>query len=76
MGATPEQLLKVEENRIKTVALAGTQLVTGLQNINWEEKEVKEQQIVTDFIVESLKNTRIKFQNQKPILFKLGLLCI
>lgn len=72
MGATPEQLLKVEENIIKTVALAGTQLVTGLQNINWEEKEVKEQQIVTDFIVESLKKYTNKVSKSEPYTFQAG----
>lgn len=72
MGATPEQLLKVEENRTKTVALAGTQLVTDLQNVEWKDKEVKEQQIVTDFIIESLKKHTNKVSKSEPYTFKAG----
>lgn len=54
MGATPEQFLKTNGNAIKTVALAGTQLASGAKNPVWKEKEKIEQQLVTDFIVESL----------------------
>lgn len=72
MGATPEQLLKVEENRIKTVALAGTQLATDLQNVEWKDKEVKEQQIVTDFIVGSLKKHSNKVSKSEPYTYQAG----
>ncbi|MES2746770.1 MAG: chorismate-binding protein, partial [Bacteroidota bacterium] len=52
IGATPEQFLQVENDKIKTVALAGTQLFSA--SLSWENKEQQEQQFVTDFIVESL----------------------
>ena len=52
-GATPEQLLQVEDVKIKTVALAGTQLFS--ESIQWESKEKQEQEFVTNFIVSSLK---------------------
>lgn len=55
MGATPEQFLKVDNDVIKTVALAGTQLFPEKIPIKWEQKESNEQQIVTDFIVNSLQ---------------------
>lgn len=54
IGATPEQFLNVDENLLKTVSLAGTQLVSN-DAIKWSDKEVDEQQIVTDYIVENLK---------------------
>lgn len=54
IGATPEQFLKVDENLVKTVSLAGTQLVSN-DAIKWSDKEVDEQQIVTDYIVKNLK---------------------
>ena len=54
LGATPETLLKVEGNRFSTMALAGTQPYQGALDIEWQQKEVEEQQIVTDFIVNSL----------------------
>lgn len=54
MGATPEQLVKINQNKFETVALAGTQLYS--KNIIWANKEIEEQQFVTDFIVTKVKN--------------------
>lgn len=54
MGATPEQLLKVNKNQFETVALAGTQLYSA--NLIWEAKELEEQQFVTDYIVAKVKD--------------------
>jgi isochorismate synthase len=53
IGATPEQLLQVNENEIKTVALAGTKVIGN--ELDWEIKEQQEQQFVTDFILENIK---------------------
>lgn len=55
MGATPEQLLKVRDFKLQTVALAGTKVDTGKDNVVWKSKEQQEQQFVTDFILENLK---------------------
>lgn len=52
MGATPEQLVKIENNTLKTVALAGTQVFS--EAIIWKEKELEEQQLVTDYIKSSI----------------------
>ena len=54
MGATPEQLVKINQNQFETVALAGTQLYS--ENVIWETKEIEEQQFVTDYIVAKVKN--------------------
>ena len=56
LGATPEQFLKTSGTALKTVALAGTQLATSSKNIIWQDKEKIEQQLVTDFIVDSLED--------------------
>jgi isochorismate synthase len=56
LGATPETLLNVERNKFKTMALAGTQSFKGTMEVNWGEKEIEEQQIVTDAILENLEN--------------------
>lgn len=56
LGATPETLLKVEGNRFETMALAGTQLYKDTLDVVWEAKEKEEQQLVTDFVVSSLKS--------------------
>lgn len=72
MGATPEQLLKIEDSKFKTVALAGTQRWNSTVEAVWEEKEQKEQQFVTDFIVSNLKS-EVNFLNQSdPYTFQAG----
>lgn len=53
IGATPEKLLDVKENSAETVALAGTLRVD--ESKEWSEKEIEEQQLVTDFISQSLE---------------------
>ncbi len=54
MGATPEQLVKINQNQFETVALAGTQLYS--ENVIWTTKEIEEQQFVTDYIVNKVKD--------------------
>jgi len=54
IGATPEKLLSIEGNTLQTMAFAGTQKFEGKTDVVWQEKEKEEQQIVTDFIVETL----------------------
>jgi isochorismate synthase len=56
IGATPEQFLKVEDDFVKTVSLAGTQTYDKNNEAVWQNKEIEEQQIVTDFIVNNLKS--------------------
>ncbi len=62
LGATPETLLKIEGNRFSMMALAGTQDYTGALDVVWQEKEKKEQQFVTDFIIENLKPSAENFK--------------
>lgn len=54
MGATPEQLVKINQSQFETVALAGTQLYS--ENVIWATKEIEEQQFVTDFIIAKVKD--------------------
>jgi isochorismate synthase len=60
LGATPETLLKIEGNRFKTMALAGTQKYSGTTDVEWGEKERQEQQYVTDSIGENLKSSGVE----------------
>lgn len=55
LGATPETLIKVNNNKFETMALAGTQEYKRTVKVTWQEKERQEQQFVTDFILENLK---------------------
>ncbi len=50
LGATPELLLSVHQNSIKTYALAGTLPDTGGVEPEWGIKEVEEQEMVTRYI--------------------------
>ena len=57
LGATPETLVKIKGNQFETMALAGTQSYNGTTNVTWNQKEIEEQQIVTDYIVSNLKSS-------------------
>ena len=54
LGATPETLLIIESNKISTMALAGTQDYEGTFDVNWDAKEQDEQQLVANYVVNSL----------------------
>ncbi len=61
MGATPEPLVNIENERVKTVSLAGTQLAsnTNIDSYGWSDKEIEEQEIVTDFVEHTLHGLQI-----------------
>ncbi len=54
-GATPEVLVKTENNSFSTMALAGTQKFSEKIPIYWNEKEIEEQQFVVEAITNSLQ---------------------
>jgi len=63
-GATPETLIEGSAEKYTTVALAGSK---PLDNINWKEKELDEQQFVTNYIKEKLESESINHQfNSNP----------
>ena len=72
MGASPEQFLKVDNDVIKTVALAGTQLFSENEKVNWKKKETQEQKIVTDFIVKSLQKYVTNVSVSSPFTQRAG----
>ena len=55
LGATPEKFLKLENGQLRTNSLAGTQPFTGNLEPTWGNKEREEQQLVTEYIHEALK---------------------
>ncbi|TYP98292.1 isochorismate synthase [Tenacibaculum adriaticum] len=55
LGATPETLVKINEQFFETMSLAGTQEYKGDENVTWQPKEIDEQQVVTDYVLEKLK---------------------
>jgi isochorismate synthase len=64
--------LKTNGNSLKTVALAGTQLATNSAAIIWNDKEKIEQQLVTDFIVDSLEDLAKEITISSPYSVKAG----
>ena len=54
LGATPEILLTLENQKLTTMALAGTQKYKGEESPHWGRKELEEQQLVTNYIAETL----------------------
>lgn len=55
-GATPETLVHVKGNTMTTMSLAGTRKFEENGTVSWNEKEIEEQQIVTDYIIDRLQN--------------------
>ncbi|WP_348822940.1 isochorismate synthase [Flavobacterium aestuarii] len=72
MGATPEQLLKADNDMFKTMALAGTQKDTGFEIVTWKDKEKQEQQFVADFIVSELNKVSESILVSEPYSMKAG----
>ena len=46
----------MKDKRFRTVSLAGTQPYGATDSVKWEEKEIQEQQIVTDYITSNLES--------------------
>lgn len=57
LGASPELLLSHDKssNQVSTMSLAGTRPAS-VHEQPWDDKNIKEQQLVTDFIVNTLKS--------------------
>lgn len=72
MGATPERLLKASRKKFCTMALAGTQSFNGTTDVVWEQKEIEEQQFVTDFILENLKGLTSEVAVSSPYTVQAG----
>lgn len=62
IGATPEPLLTIENESVKTVSLAGTQVATNaeIDSYVWTQKEIEEQGIVTGFVEQTLSSLQIE----------------
>lgn len=56
LGATPEILLRLQNRQLTTMSLAGTQRYSGPTTPNWGNKELEEQELVTDYIVNALQD--------------------
>ncbi|PWG05027.1 isochorismate synthase [Polaribacter aquimarinus] len=71
-GATPETLLQLSNQKFKTMSLAGTQLYVKNAKVVWKNKELEEQQLVTDFIENQLIPIASNLQINKTETIKAG----
>lgn len=74
-GASPEPLLRLSERTISTVSLAGTRTSTeeNMDLDNWTMKEVLEQEYVTRYIHDILREFEIKeYKKSSPYVKKAG----
>ncbi|GIV35493.1 MAG: hypothetical protein KatS3mg031_3028 [Chitinophagales bacterium] len=55
IGATPELLLTLHNQTLKTVALAGTKQTSPDQDFDWGTKDMEEQKMVADYIYTTLR---------------------
>ncbi|WP_405607607.1 chorismate-binding protein [Polaribacter sp. Asnod1-A03] len=71
-GATPETLLSISKNRFSTMSLAGTQVNNDSDEVIWQNKELEEQQLVTNFIENQLKPISSDLKIDKKETIKAG----
>lgn len=72
LGGFSEQLVKIREQVLSTMAVAGTQVYLENEVAVWESKEKAEQQFVTDFILDRLKNHVTDWTISEPYTLKAG----
>ncbi|WP_435625494.1 chorismate-binding protein [Flagellimonas sp.] len=73
-GATPETFLEVKNNSLKTMSLAGTLPYEVNVDPIWGQKEIEEQEMVTDYILTNLSNKVDDLKAEGPESAKAGLL--
>ena len=70
IGATPEQLIRVEDSSFETVSLAGTQVFA--EPILWKSKEIEEQALVTEYIREIVGRFSTSIKVSEPQTVQAG----
>lgn len=69
-GATPETLISIDEDSVETVALAGTMPV---DRVNWSEKEIEEQELVSEHIKKVLQEEQVlEYERKAPVTVQAG----
>lgn len=73
-GATPEILLQKYKGEIRTMALAGTQRINEieLEQVTWGQKEIHEQKVIEDFVVNALQQMKVTYKKKGPETTKAG----
>ncbi len=75
LGATPETLVHFTQGKLNTMALAGTMACpAGIDatSLHWSQKDQKEQNLVTDFILNALKPFTDTLSASAPLSVQAG----
>lgn len=73
LGCTPEILLSVTGDTAHTVALAGTMfIVNGVEPHDWDAKNVREQQVVCEYLRERLRALGLTPEEEGPYTARAG----
>lgn len=77
IGASPELLLSMDEDGMHTMALAGTQKCMDEDILDkiWDNKDLKEQRYVSDYISSKLEEQTCSFEKGKLRTVKAGNIC-
>lgn len=71
LGASPEVFLDINQNKIKTVALAGT-ISSEIKETNWSNKEIIEHKRVEEFIEDVFDRLDQKYEKDGPKTLEIG----
>ncbi|WP_298540493.1 isochorismate synthase [uncultured Aquimarina sp.] len=74
LGATPETLVTIREDQFFTMALAGTQTYESSLEVDWGEKEIEEQAMVTDFVLNELSSKVNSIEKSNTYTYRAGTL--
>ena len=72
LGASPESLLKLEGKSVSTMAVAGTQIFTSSEQVEWDAKNIEEHAFVTDYLLEVLSDYLDPIKTFGPHTLKAG----
>ncbi|MGC1473131.1 MAG: chorismate-binding protein [Psychroserpens sp.] len=72
LGATPETLLDIDGRRFRTMSLAGTKPYKEDKELSWGIKEINEQQIVTEYIVNHIHDSVSDIKATEPKTIRAG----
>nr|WP_297787866.1 chorismate-binding protein [uncultured Allomuricauda sp.] len=71
-GATPETLVKVKNNELQTMSLAATLPYVEDEDPKWGDKEIEEQQMVSEYIGDKLAHTMERLEIDDPESVRAG----
>ena len=71
-GATPETLVRIKHGKLKTMSLAATVPFKANEAPQWGQKEMEEQQMVSDYIEQRMESTIDELYIGKPESIRAG----